>query len=268
MARLFSEAESEALATALGIESLARRDQLWRAEPRLRLADPKAKGRRSHASLSTPSLAASGSALRDNPSRVLTLLVMAFGLMVVLLMLMMVIVRSEPEHGAVRIVELPTLQTPKLELAAAEADSAEAAKVAPASAQSGQEATRAEQESGSEVAQQPTAAKATARPLNKPRPQRASSPDPAALTRALRRLQPAIERCFAAHALSLSGSPKINLEFSIDAQGKLLRTALHPDAMGETALGRCVLNLAQQASFPAQGAPVTFKIQVTARRVR
>lgn len=106
--------------------------------------------------------------------------------------------------------------------------------------------------------------KASRRAKRKPRP----GPSAAQLTRAFRRRHAKVERCFASHAHDLKGAPKLEVEFSINARGAIQRSALHPSNVGSTPLGACILKVAQTTRFPGQGESVTFRIPVTAKRVK
>lgn len=91
-------------------------------------------------------------------------------------------------------------------------------------------------------------------------------PDPRDLTRAFRKQQPQIEVCFKQHALSLEGQPRLQLEFDLNAKGKLTAVQLSPAAVASTALGQCLERVARATTFPAQGEDVSFAIPVTASR--
>jgi serine/threonine-protein kinase len=94
---------------------------------------------------------------------------------------------------------------------------------------------------------------------------RHTGPDPHALTRAFRKQQPKLEICFRQHSVSLQGRPTAQLEFDLDAAGKLTRVVLAPTALASTALGGCLLQVARSTAFPAQGRAVSFAIPLSAR---
>jgi serine/threonine-protein kinase len=94
---------------------------------------------------------------------------------------------------------------------------------------------------------------------------RRTGPDPHALTRAFRKQQPKLEICFRQHSVSLQGRPTAQLEFDLDATGKLTRVVLAPPALASTALGGCLLQVARSTAFPAQGRAVSFAIPLSAR---
>jgi hypothetical protein len=112
-------------------------------------------------------------------------------------------------------------------------------------------------------------------PANDPAPSRGdrthaakhAGPDAQALTRAFRNQQPKIQACFAAHAVGLQGHPQMQVDFDLDARGKLVKVRVAPAALAGTALGTCIERVARGTSFPAQGEPVSFGIPVTASRV-
>jgi serine/threonine protein kinase len=92
-----------------------------------------------------------------------------------------------------------------------------------------------------------------------------AGPDPHALTRAFRKQQPKLEDCFRQHSVALQGRPTAQLDFDLDAAGKLTRVALEPPALASTALGSCLLQVARATAFPAQGRAVSFAIPLSAR---
>ena len=94
---------------------------------------------------------------------------------------------------------------------------------------------------------------------------RHAGPDPHALTRAFRKQQPKLEICFRQHSVSLQGRPTAQLEFDLDAAGKLTRVVLAPPVLASTALGGCLLQVARSTAFPAQGRAVSFAIPLSAR---
>jgi serine/threonine-protein kinase len=93
---------------------------------------------------------------------------------------------------------------------------------------------------------------------------RPSSPV-AALSRAFARNQARISRCFESGAVDVSGVPQISVRFEIDAAGAVTAATLEPPALGGTALGTCILDVARATRFPPQPEPVAFRIPITAR---
>jgi hypothetical protein len=115
----------------------------------------------------------------------------------------------------------------------------------------------------------PEPAAEIAAPAARPVPTRAakqSGPDAQSLTRAFRNQQPKIQACFAEHAIGLEGHPQMQVDFDLDARGKLSSVAITPAALAKTALGDCLERVARATVFPAQGEPVSFSIPVTASR--
>jgi serine/threonine-protein kinase len=102
----------------------------------------------------------------------------------------------------------------------------------------------------------------------RPEPARASETSPAALTRAFRRNQRQVEACFANHAQELEGQPQIEIRFDVDPNGRPASAALLPDALDATALGACLRKVALATRFPTSGEALSFRIPVTARRVK
>jgi serine/threonine protein kinase len=91
-----------------------------------------------------------------------------------------------------------------------------------------------------------------------------SAPDPAELTRAFRKQQPKLENCFRTHSAGLEGAPTTQLEFDLDASGKLTRVDLSPRMLANTPLGQCLLQIGRHTAFPRQSRPVSFVIPITA----
>ena len=58
----------------------------------------------------------------------------------------------------------------------------------------------------------------------------------------------------------------MQVDFDLDARGKLSSVAITPAALAKTALGDCIERVARATVFPAQGEPVSFSIPVTASR--
>jgi hypothetical protein len=114
-----------------------------------------------------------------------------------------------------------------------------------------------------EVTTPPIAAPEPAKPV---KTRRNNSPDAQSLTQALRRQQGKLEGCFREHSVTLEGQPVTQLEFDIEASGKLTRVALVPRALAATALGDCLLAVGRSTTFPAQPHAVSFAIPLTARR--
>jgi serine/threonine-protein kinase len=99
-----------------------------------------------------------------------------------------------------------------------------------------------------------------------PRPRRTPAPSALTLTRAFRKQQPKLEACFKQHRAAAAALPRIQVEFDLDAAGKLTRVALIPGALASSPLGACLVQIARSTAFPAQGRPVSFAIPVTTSR--
>lgn len=91
-------------------------------------------------------------------------------------------------------------------------------------------------------------------------------PDPAGLTKAFRKQQGKIEQCFKEHTAAVQGMPRMQLEFELDAAGKVLNVGVDPSALAGTPLGQCLRNVGKTTRFPGQGQPVSFAIPITASR--
>ena len=90
--------------------------------------------------------------------------------------------------------------------------------------------------------------------------------DAQGLTQALRRQQTKLEGCFQQHSVELEGHPTTQLEFDVEASGRITRVGISPRSLATTALGECLLSVAQKTKFPAQPSAVSFAIPLTARR--
>ncbi len=120
-----------------------------------------------------------------------------------------------------------------------------------------------EEEPAEEAAPEPTR---TATP-SKPR-KASSEPDPAGLTKAFRKQQGKIEACFKQYTSEIQGTPRIQLEFDIDASGKIVKVAATPTAIASTPLGKCLQDVGKQTRFPSQGQALSFAIPITASTTR
>ncbi len=103
-------------------------------------------------------------------------------------------------------------------------------------------------------------------PIKRVRTKKAGGPDAQSLTLALRARQPKLEECFKKHSVSLEGQPTTQLEFDIDASGKLTHVGVSPRALAGTELGACLLQVGRSTTFPPQPRAVSFAIPLTARR--
>jgi serine/threonine-protein kinase len=103
------------------------------------------------------------------------------------------------------------------------------------------------------------------RPHHPPRTT-ARGPDAQELTRAFRKQQGRIEDCFKRHATAVEGLPTLQLEFALNADGKLTSVGVAPGALAVTPLGQCIKKVASETRFPAQGKAVSFAIPLSASR--
>lgn len=92
-------------------------------------------------------------------------------------------------------------------------------------------------------------------------------PDPRNLTRAFSRQQGKVERCFTQFPDQV-GTESLSIKFQISDKGTVQTAELSPAHVGNTALGRCLLDVAKTASFPVQREAIAFRIPITARRVQ
>jgi TonB family protein len=86
-----------------------------------------------------------------------------------------------------------------------------------------------------------------------------------ALTRAFAARRKDVERCFTQHSASLSGAPRIYVEFEVASSGAVSSARLDPEAVETSELGRCVLKVAEATRFEPQPAALRFRIPLTAR---
>jgi len=84
------------------------------------------------------------------------------------------------------------------------------------------------------------------------------------LTRAFARQQPQVARCFDANAAELSGAPKIEIRFDVDASGHVSSAQVLPAAIAPTPLGACLAGVARATQFGPQASSVSFRIPITA----
>ncbi len=106
----------------------------------------------------------------------------------------------------------------------------------------------------------------TPEPAPSERRERSAKPDPVSLTRAFRKQQEKIEACFAAHAVTVQGLPRMQLEFDLSTSGRPDNVRVQPSTLAETPLGRCLAQVASATHFPAQSRAISFAIPITASR--
>lgn len=99
-------------------------------------------------------------------------------------------------------------------------------------------------------------------------PLRASVAQADALTRAFRRQQRGVARCFEQHTAAIQGAPRIAVLFETGPGGRVREARISPAAVAATPLGACVLRECRAMTFPTQDSPVTFEIPLSARRAR
>ncbi len=89
-----------------------------------------------------------------------------------------------------------------------------------------------------------------------------------AVTRAFRRREATVQNCFRRHAVELKGKPKINILFLVNRSGRVEDAKVSPEGIANTALGKCIHNVAASTRFPRQAEQISFRIPVTAQRVK
>jgi hypothetical protein len=89
-----------------------------------------------------------------------------------------------------------------------------------------------------------------------------------ALTSAFAKRQGAIQSCFSQNAEALKGSPQISIRFQVAPSGQVESATLQPASLSGTALGGCLLSVAQSTRFPAQEKTVAFSIPIVAQSIK
>jgi serine/threonine-protein kinase len=135
----------------------------------------------------------------------------------------------------------------------------------PAPEQQAATATEAVEEPAAVV--EPAPEPRSPRKPRKPAETARSGPDSRPLTAAFRSQQPRLERCFEQHAAG-QDLPRIQVQFSIGADGSLRKTTVQPASVRNQPVGSCIDQVARSTRFPGQGEPLVFAIPVTTRRVR
>jgi hypothetical protein len=108
----------------------------------------------------------------------------------------------------------------------------------------------------------PAAATPHAAPAQKHDP---PPPNPRALTRAFERRQKHVEACFDRHAAALQGQPQLALHFRVGMDGDVLVAEVEPASLSDTALGRCLVEVARGTHFNPQQHELSFHIPITAQ---
>jgi hypothetical protein len=90
-------------------------------------------------------------------------------------------------------------------------------------------------------------------------------PNPRALTRAFERRHKHVEACFDRHAAGLEGQPQLSLHFNVGERGDVAAVEVEPASLADTALGRCLLEVARGTHFEPQRHALSFHIPITAQ---
>lgn len=75
-----------------------------------------------------------------------------------------------------------------------------------------------------------------------------------------------VAQCVERNASSVQGAPEIVIRFHVGTDGQVTGAELTPAALQGTAVGTCILEVARATRFPAQPAPVSFRIPVSFRQ--
>lgn len=99
-----------------------------------------------------------------------------------------------------------------------------------------------------------------------PAAQKRDPPSRAALlTARFGRQQPRLRACFAQHARTLEGEPRIAIRFRIGTSGAVESAELTPAELAPTPLGRCLVAVARGTDFGPQPDAIAFSIPIAVR---
>ncbi len=76
-----------------------------------------------------------------------------------------------------------------------------------------------------------------------------------------------LSKCLSEHAVEISGSPEISLSFDLNKRGQVLAVEISPAALATTALGTCVMGIANAIRFGPQEDDIRFRIPLTINSV-
>lgn len=256
----------DALATKLGLESLAVRDASWReaqgdptekivalssSPPRLRAGEAGAPAAAASSDLITKreSPIAKSELPPAKRGRSRALLVLALGGL------------AAAGAGAALVLRPRSEQSPRILVI--EKDSAQAEA----------RATNAAPPSSERPPVEALAIAPAPRPLASaivsPRPAAAPPADRGALlARAFQRQESKIQSCFQQHPGSVDEQSGISVRFQIDQAGSVQRVQITPASVAATPLGPCILAVARSTVFGPQPEPASFAIPISARVVR
>ncbi len=108
--------------------------------------------------------------------------------------------------------------------------------------------------------------KGAASAARKPSLRKASPPVEDRVRAAFARKEAQLLGCFARFG-DPAGPPPIAIRFQVDTQGLVGSAELSPGTLTDTALGRCLLDIALATSFGPQPSAVTFRIPLSIRRI-
>ena len=94
------------------------------------------------------------------------------------------------------------------------------------------------------------------------------SPDLTELTGAFRKQKGKIHRCFEQHQTTSEQRQNVSVLFSLKSSGSVERVQLSPQSLDGTALGNCLLGVSRATKFPPQSEPISFRIPLSAKRVK
>lgn len=69
-----------------------------------------------------------------------------------------------------------------------------------------------------------------------------------------------LQTCLQKHALTVSGTPRLTLDFFLDSRGKIKSVDVTPASIGKSALGKCVKQVASSIRFGKQAGNVKFSV--------
>jgi len=269
-----SDFASEALATKLGLESLAVRDASWReaqgevrseivalssSPPRLRPNPELATGSAAKDEFATTpeSPIAKGERVEPRKSGARGgLIALAIFLVAAAATGVAVVFRPQPEQAARILVIEKQAGNPNEGVAVASAAAPLPEPSVPVPFASATSATSA------------TSAPASATSAPRRTPAAAPADRGALLARAFQRQEGKIQSCFQQPGASVDGQSGISVRFQIDQAGSVQRAQVTPASVAATPLGQCIVSVARATAFGPQPEPVSFAIPLSARVVR
>jgi hypothetical protein len=73
-------------------------------------------------------------------------------------------------------------------------------------------------------------------------------------------------QCLTTRADGLPVEAELAVRIAVDETGSVKTASVSPDALAQTAAGKCIAEATRAMRFGAQPTPVTFRVPLTARR--